>query len=255
MNRLEENVKQRKKQLIFAHRGASFIFPENTMVAFREALHQRADGIEIDVQLTKDGHPIIMHDEKVNRTTNGQGYIKDFTLEEIKRLDAGSWKSKRFAGEKVPTLKELFQWVKETSLYINIELKNNIIEYPLLEEKILELIADFKIEERIIISSFNHQSLAKVHQLQPSMETAILHMESLFEPCYYVKSFGATSLHSYWPLLLPDFMDEMNRESIPVRAFTVNKEKQMKTCLSIGCAAIITDLPDKALQIRESLNR
>ena len=105
---------------IYAHRGASKYAPENTMPAFQLALDMNADGIETDVQLTKDGVPILIHDEKLKRTTTGSGYVKDYTLEELQQLDAGSWFDATFTGTKLITLEQLLQWIKPTYLLLNL---------------------------------------------------------------------------------------------------------------------------------------
>ena len=125
---------------VFAHRGYSAKYPENTMAAFKAALKFNVDGIELDVHETKDGALVVIHDEKVNRTTNGKGYVKDYTLKQIKELDAGSWFNKNFKGEKIPTLKEVLQLVKPTGKIVNIELKSNIIPYDGMDLKVVELI-------------------------------------------------------------------------------------------------------------------
>src|SRR5699024_890318 len=115
------------KMMIFAHRGASHIFPENTLPAFKKALQLGANGLEFDVHLTKDGHPVIIHDEKVNRTTTGKGFVKQHTLNEIKKLNAGSWFHHRYAHLKIPTLEDIFKKATHYPTLLNIELKNVLI--------------------------------------------------------------------------------------------------------------------------------
>lgn len=125
-----------KKILNVAHRGLSGLYPENTMIAFRKAIEADCDGIEMDVHLTRDGVPVVIHDEEVDRTTNGSGYVKDFTYEQLCNLDAGIKFSDEFKGEKIPTLKEFFDFMKDNDKLINIELKNSIIHYEGLEKGI-----------------------------------------------------------------------------------------------------------------------
>ena len=133
---------------VFAHRGYSGKYPENTMLAFREAEKVGADGIELDVQLTKDGQIVIIHDETLNRTTNGKGYVKDYTLAELKALDASVIKGTEFSPQRIPTLEEYCDWVKGTGLVTNVELKSSIVYYPELEEKTAEMIKAFGLEDR-----------------------------------------------------------------------------------------------------------
>ncbi len=126
---------------IFAHRGASGYAPENTMAAFQLAYWQGADGIETDVHLTKDNIPVLMHDERVNRTTDGSGFIQGYTLHQLKQLDTGSWFSPKFTGSRVVTLDEFLVWIRDKALYLNIELKNNKIDYKNLETIVYDKIA------------------------------------------------------------------------------------------------------------------
>ncbi len=121
---------------ILAHRGASAYAPENTMAAFKKAIEMNADGIELDVHLSKDGYIVIIHDERVDRTTDGKGEVKDFSLDELKKLDAGSWFSDEYKGEKIPTLEELLSLIKNTEIYLNIEIKAGYRVYPDIEEKL-----------------------------------------------------------------------------------------------------------------------
>ena len=159
---------------VFAHRGYSGKYPENTMLAFREAEKVGADGIELDVQLTKDGQIVIIHDETLNRTTNGKGYVKDYTLAELKALDASVIKGTEFSPQRIPTLEEYCDWVKGTGLVTNVELKSSIVYYPELEEKTAEMIKAFGLEDRMIFSSFNHLSIVRMKQLLPQCPVGAL---------------------------------------------------------------------------------
>ena len=147
---------------VFAHRGYSGKYPENTMLAFREAEKTGADGIELDVQLTKDGEIVIIHDETLERTTTGTGWVKDHTLAELKALDASIIKGTAYSPERIPTLEEYCRWVKDTKLVTNIELKTSIVYYPEIEEKTAEMVKAFGLEDRMIFSSFNHLSIVRM---------------------------------------------------------------------------------------------
>ena len=159
-----------------AHRGASGQAPENTMAAFDKALEYHADYFEVDVQMTKDGELILMHDTTVDRTTNGTGAVKDFTFEEIRQLDAGSWFHKSFAGEKVPTLGEALDRYNNGEIGILIELKNPEL-YPGIEQKITDELVKRNItneNSNIIVQSFNWEAVKQIHQLLPSVPTGVL---------------------------------------------------------------------------------
>lgn len=234
---------------IFGHRGSAGTHPENTMISFKEAARVGADGIELDVQLSKDGTIVVIHDETVKRTTNGKGWIKDLTLKEIKKLDA-SYKFKGkygFCG--IPTLDEVFEWAKTNDILINVELKNSLIDYDGLEEKTIALIKKYNFEKRVFLSSFNHYSMVKCHQLEPAIETALLFMEGLFEPWKYAKWLGAKAIHPYHPVAKEEFIKQSRESGISVRTFTVNEVKLMKKLLSYEIDAIITDYPEKAVKL------
>lgn len=149
------------KTKIFAHRGSAGTHPENTMAAFREAERVGADGIELDVHLTKDNEVVVIHDSTADRTTNGTGEMRNLTLKELRKLDAGLNYSKKYKGERIPALKEVLSWMQENTLELNIELKNVTVEYPGFEEKLLEEVVEFGMEERLFLSSFNHYALQK----------------------------------------------------------------------------------------------
>lgn len=158
--------------LSIAHRGASSFAPENTRSAFHKAVELRADYLEFDVHLSKDGELIIMHDDKIDRTTNGSGYIKDLTLEDLKTLDAGGTFSPEFQGEPIMTLNELLEEFYD-QIGLLIELKNPQ-SYPGIEEKVVSLLMDYDDISSIIIQSFDVDSMRKIHTLLPEIEVAIL---------------------------------------------------------------------------------
>lgn len=240
--------------LIFAHRGSAGTHPENTMAAFEAAVKAGAEGLEIDIHLTKDGVPVVIHDDTVDRTTNGTGRVKDYTLEELKKLDAGSWFNANFEGAVIPTLEEVLHWMSPTSLLLNIELKSGVVRYEGIEQKALDLVRKYDLMERVIFSSFNHYSLVEIKRLEPSADTAILFMEGIYEPWDYAKRIGASGLHCFLPVAVPELFQGAAQAGMPVRPFPVNKDEHMAGLIKAGCAAIITDWPDKAMQIRQSLS-
>ncbi|WP_048600940.1 glycerophosphodiester phosphodiesterase [Rubeoparvulum massiliense] len=240
---------------IFAHRGSKGTHPENTMAAFREAVRLGADGIELDVHLTRDKQVVVIHDEKVDRTTNGTGFVKDHSLQELKQLDAGSWFHPSYEQETIPTLEEVFTLIRETPLQVNIELKTDHIQYEGIEDQVIQLVRQHQLEDRVILSSFNHYSLVKTKQLAPEMETGILFMEGLFEPWEYAKRLGASALHCYYPIAFSPIGIEALQQGMAVRPFTVNHEEHMKQLFQQKISAIITDYPGKALEIKRSYNK
>lgn len=233
----------------FAHRGASGTCPENTMAAFVKALQLGANGIETDVQMTKDGQLVLIHDETVKRTTGSDGWVKDYTLEELKKLDAGSWYGEEFRGEPIPTLEELLVLAKEHNLHVNIEFKNGVVQYPELEKKTIELVRQYDMMEQVIVSSFNHYSLVLTKQLAPEMQTGILYMEGLYEPWVYAKRIGATALHAFRVAVRKEWVEQAREQGIRYHPFTVNEEQEMQALLHAGVSGIITDYPDKLAKL------
>lgn len=239
---------------IIAHRGYNSKYPENTMLAFREAEKVGADGIELDVQLTKDGEIVVIHDETIDRTTNGTGYIKDMTYEELRKFVVRDKQKKIGAKEQIPSLIEVLEWLKTNTLICNIELKNGIFPYKGMEEKVIELVRSFRLTDRIILSSFNHYSIVYCHRLAPEIETAPLYSEGLYMPWIYAQSIRAKGIHPQYRAVTEQIIRQSIENGIAVRPYTVNKESVMTKLLQANCTAIITDDPLKAKQLKQSLN-
>ncbi|MBM7646148.1 glycerophosphoryl diester phosphodiesterase [Scopulibacillus daqui] len=237
---------------IFAHRGYSAKYPENTMPAFLAAHQCGAHGIELDVQLSKDGVPVIIHDEAVNRTTNGKGLVKDMTASCLTKLNAGQrfkWLNRKAA---IPTLEEVLDWLSKTNLILNIELKNSVFPYKGMEEKVIKMVHDFDLSSRIIYSSFNHDSLVKIHKIDSSAETAALYKKAMPVPWEYAKSIHASAIHPHYRNVTKELIETAQQHHIQVRAYTVNKTKLIKQLISWKIAGIITDNPCHALSCLES---
>lgn len=237
--------------LIFAHRGYSAANPENTMKSFFEAEKAQADGIELDVQLSKDGEVVVIHDEKVNRTTNGTGFVKDLTYKELRKLDAGYQKKTFLKKEPIPSLQEVLEWMTTNNMACNIELKNGIVPYKGMEEKVISLIRKYELSDRIVISSFNHYSITYSYRMAPEIETAPLYGEGLFMPWVYAQSIKAKGIHPHYIAAPNEIITESMKNGIAVRPYTVNKEEEMRRLFNIGCTALITDDPVKALRIKK----
>lgn len=234
---------------VWAHRGASGYYPENTISSFEGAIKQNADGIELDVHLSKDGYLIVCHDETLNRTTNGKGFIKQYDLYELKQLDAGSWYDKKFKGEKIPLLEEVIDLIKGTKMELNIELKAGSIFYPVIEEKVLKMVDKYGIKKQVIISSFDHYSLVKIKDLDKDIKTGILYMEALYKPLDYVKTTKANALHPNYITLTKDIVDEAKAIGIDVNPYTINNEEHVRMIKPMNVNAIITNYPDKVKAI------
>lgn len=237
---------------IFAHRGYSAKYPENTLAAFRAAAQLPIHGVELDVHLTKDRQIVVIHDELVKRTSNGKGYVKDLTLEQLREYDFGSWFSEEFAGEKIPTLHEVLTIFKDTHHRINIELKSDIFIYPLLEEMVLKEVESFQFEDRVILSSFDHEAVAKIARLAPDIENAPIFSTMILHVADYQKTIPAKALHV--PLtsaVRRPVLDAIQRGSV-VRVWTVNKVEKLDVLKEIGVDGIFTDEPEKMMEYMSS---
>lgn len=196
---------------IWAHRGCSQRYPENTLLAFEKAMQINGlTGIELDIQLTKDGHMVVIHDEKVDRTTNGCGNVKDFTLEEIRRLKCRK-------KQRIPMIEEVLDLLEPAmrdGLLLNIELKNGLYRYEGMEEKITELIRERRLEEYVIYSTFYARSAKKLRELVPDAEIGIL--DRRLSDCLYKMQggCGANALHPFWRGI-----DTETDKEIPIRAW------------------------------------
>ena len=184
---------------IWAHRGCSQLYPENTLLAFEKAAAvQNLTGIELDIQITKDGELVVIHDERVDRTTEGIGFVRDYTLSQLKKLHiyADSHPS-----QMIPTMNEVFDMLEQklkTGFRLNIELKNGIFPYDGMEEKIVELVHKRGLQEAVVYSTFYAKSLEKLRKADKNAELGIL--DSRVSDCLYKAKgdCGAVALHPFW---------------------------------------------------------
>jgi glycerophosphoryl diester phosphodiesterase len=229
--------------LIYAHRGASDIRPENTLPAFAAAVAQGANGIECDVQLTRDGHAVIIHDYTLNRTTNGHGKVADHTLKQIKSLSAGAWFSPRYKNVRVPTLDEVLKKVKKTDLMLNVEMKNFPILQQGLEEKVAELIAKYNLYEQTIVSSFIPASLAKLKKINRKIQTALLYFGRLEKPWLLARELNAQFVHPPPEQVSEEYVDIMQKKGIFVCPYRVDEKETIAKMITCGVNGVITTKP------------
>jgi len=240
--------------MIQAHRGASAYCPENTLEAFSKAIEQGADGIELDVHLTKEGEVVVAHDERLERVSNGTGYINDHTLEELKSLDF----AKLLPGPvcRIPTLSEVFSLVKPSSLSVNIELKTTERLYPGLCGKLAALVEEFGMGERILYSSFNHYSLQEIRQIDPKVKIGLLYQLGMVDPWVYANYVGADAIHPHYYVVaaLPETVERCHENGVKVNVWTVDDGEAIKMMLKSGVDGIITNKPDVALMCRDAFS-
>lgn len=274
---------------IYGHRGDKGNYPENTLLGFQRAIEKGVDGLELDVHLTKDGEVVVIHDETLDRTTDGTGWIKDLTLKEIKQYSAGrpfthfSAYDVSWVNEKVPTLSEVLQFIKPYPVELNIELKTSIIPYIGIEEKVLAIVEQLGHGREVIYSSFHLPTLLRLKQINPNAKIAWLLNEAITIPEDYLNSLGLEAFHLNKNIVLPKArifqqisdlihesqlqlpkegegyienklrqFDHQAFESLlhKTRVWTINDPNEINQLLDLEVSAIITDFPERALALR-----
>jgi len=234
-----------ERTLVFGHRGASAYAPMNTIPAFELAKKQGADGIELDVHRTKDGHVIILHDFSVDSTTDGTGDINDMTLAQLKQLDAGSWFHPSFANTRIPTLEEVFLAVGR-HLFINIEIKSRQVESDGLEALVAQLVHDYGLAERVIVSSFNPYVLVRFRALLPN--TPLAYLTAPDELFVKPANLSFEVHHPYQGVLNAESIAKYRTEAKFINTWTVNDNARAIELAKMGVNGLISDKPDEILR-------
>lgn len=228
---------------IYAHRGASGDAPENTIAAFQLALEQGADGIELDVTLTKDGQIVVIHDDTIDRTTTGEGNVRNLTLTQLQSFDAGQ-------GERIPTLEEVFDRFGRKFL-INIELKSVLNIFNALPIKVAQLVDAYHLSEYVLISSFNPFSLIRFHRRCPEAKVGLLTLPNMSDKWIW-RLFNFNALHPHHIDVDLAFVEKAHQNDREVNVWTVDSPEEIKRLLSINVDGIITNYPLRAREVLES---
>lgn len=257
------NVRTDGGVLVIAHRGGPGLNPENTLEAFRNAQRLGADVVELDIHTSKDGHMVIMHDDDIDRTTNGSGNVRDYTLAELKGFDAGyNWtndegKTYPFRGKgiQIPTLEEVISEIKTN---IIIEIKQ---EEPSLIKPLAALIRKHGIEDRIIVASFSNKALIEFRKEMPEVATStnkseavrffmlnMFHLAGFYNPSPAV-ALQVPEFHSGKKVITKRFVNTAKSHGLEVHAWTINEVDDMKRMIEIGVEGIVTDYPDRLLKL------
>jgi glycerophosphoryl diester phosphodiesterase len=238
---------------IWAHRGARREAPENTLPAFELAVAQGADGIEFDVQLTADGAVVVIHDEVVDRTTNGSGPVLGATLAQLRRLDASAGVAGH-AGVRIPTLAETLDLLAPTGLMLNIELKNSEEDYPGLEEQVLAAVAAHDLADRVVLSTFNHYSLKRFQAIGTTSQLGMLYSDPLYKPWRYASRLGVGAIHPPARFVLgAGWVRHAHAAGLAVRPWVVNSERSLARMARWGVDGVFTDVPAAAVALRSRL--
>jgi glycerophosphoryl diester phosphodiesterase len=234
------------KPLILAHRGACADAPENTLAAFARAFELGADGVELDVTLTRDGVPVVIHDDTVDRTTNSKGAVAALTLAEIQQLDAGAWFGEKFRGERIPTLAQVFDLVPAGKI-VNVEIKGTSVRDDGLPLAIIRVIEDKNFAERVILSSFNPFALYRAAFLAPRLPRGLLYAATL--PIYLRRAWlrpiaRVTAMHPDHTLVTRRFVRWTRAKKYKINTWTVDDPGEARRLADLGVDAIITNKPD-----------
>ena len=228
---------------IWAHRGASAYAPENTIPAFELAIEMGADGVEFDVHRTADNHLVVIHDETIDRTSDGAGRVVDMTLDELRRHDYGD-------GATIPLLAEVLELFRPTGMLVNAELKSSIEFYPGIEHDVRGVVEEMGMAERVLYSSFNHYTLAGLRDHVAPDKLGLLLSNGIFEPWEYARRFGAGALHpGFFLLQQPGYVEAAHEAGVRVNAWTVDEPEHIRFVASLGVDAIVTNVPDVAREV------
>ncbi|MCY3976508.1 MAG: glycerophosphodiester phosphodiesterase [Chloroflexi bacterium] len=229
--------------LIFGHRGAMARAPMNTMASFELAMQQGADGIELDVHLSRDGQLVVIHDDSVDATSDGQGKVADMTLDQLKRLDAGAWYSDEFAGQRIPTLDEVFDAFGD-GMFINVEIKSSRETVDRLEKRLAECLRRHNMRERVIVSCFDPVILRRVKQMMPLVLMGFLYAPAM--PAAHnllLKEFRHEARHPLHVMVDEGYMKWARAQDYYVNVWTVNDPERARQLKRLGVNTIMTDDP------------
>ena len=253
------HLKQEKSPLVIAHRGSSGLAPENTLAAIQKSIDSGVDMIEVDLHLSKEGEVIILHDATLERTTNGSGEARDFTMEELQQLDAGSWFSEAFTGEKIPILSEVFELV-QGKIVLLLELKKGEKGlYEGIEKAVVDQVRAYGLEKQVVLQSFESEVVDELVRIAPDMEVHKLYVGRLPGiPIYNDEAYkrgdvlhypGVAAINSYYKLLHRRTVHQAHKIGKKVYVYTVNEEADMNKMIDYGVDGIITNYPDRLIEI------
>jgi glycerophosphoryl diester phosphodiesterase len=226
--------------LAVAHRGASRYAPENTLPAFALALDEGVPAVECDIQRTRDGRVVVIHDQAVDRTTDGSGAVAALTYEELRRLDAGRWFAPEFAGTRVPLLDEVLDLVRGRGL-LKIEIKNAPTFYEGIEQQALDAIRHRGMEEHALLMSFDHESVRTVRAQSPQSPTGVIYAARLVDGPAAARAAGADALCLHWAYATEDVVAGAHVAGLRVLVWTVDEEDAFRRCLALGVDGVTSN--------------
>jgi glycerophosphoryl diester phosphodiesterase len=238
--------------IVLAHRGASAYAPQNTIPSFKKALEMKAQGIELDVQLSSDGVPVIIHDFMLDKTTDLSGFVHTHSWQELRKADAGLWFGQEFRGTQIPSLEEVLALIPKDVL-LNVEIKSiTSLNQPV--APIVSQILNQETDRNLIVSSFNHPILKEFQSLSPDVKLGILTANDFIDFPSYVESSGIRpySIHPEASYLSSRFIGDCHKREWKVMTYTINSVPQSRMVESLGTDGIFSDYPDLNNDIQNS---
>lgn len=239
---------QQGRPLVIGHRGAMGYAPENTLASFELALEQGADMVELDVHLSRDGQVVVLHDEQLDRTTDGQGLVRDWSVAELRRLDAGAWFDPRFAGQRLPTLQEVLEWAADRA-HLAIEIKNGPLYYDGIEAKVVELLGRHGLRQRAIVISFDHLALRRVRALDEGLLTGALYACRPADPVGLATAAGAQLLEPQWSYVTAADVAIAHAAGLLVSTWATSDLDALRGLVAAGVDGIATNHPDRLARL------
>jgi glycerophosphoryl diester phosphodiesterase len=234
---------------VIAHRGASGGAPENTLAAFQRAVELGALFIETDLHLTRDAHFVAIHDSTLERTTNGRGSVHDFSLAELRQLDAGHWFDREFMGERIPTLEEILSFSREHDVVFYLEVKYNAAWG--MHHALVAALHTAENAARTILISFDPSTVTAIRQLDPAIMIGLLFDDDKRDIVKTAVDAGARQICPRASVVTRELVEEAHRSDLHVATWTVNKPDQMRELAAIGVDGIMTDFPDRLRAVLE----
>lgn len=246
---------------IISHRGANRVAPQNTLPAFEESLKIGVDGFETDIHLTRDGVPVICHNYKIDKTSDGNGKITDMTYDEFKSYDFGGYFSPEYKGTTAPSLDEFLKLCKTAELeIINIEIKPSLNNDMSIVPKTIQMVKDYGLFDKLLISSFSSKMLLVAKKIDKNCKTAYLYSPDKREArsiwrraSDFARELGADAIHPNKLYVTKDYVKRAHDIGVAVNVWTVNKPKEMEKLIKMGVDGLITDFPDVAKKVIEAI--
>tara|TARA_B100000575_G_C23139934_1_gene663112 strand:+ start:4189 stop:5082 length:894 start_codon:yes stop_codon:yes gene_type:complete len=243
---------------VIAHRGLSGSYPENTLSAFQAAIDIQAEMVELDVSISKDGIPVVVHDRTVDRTTDFEGDVQSFSLEELKRMEVGAWFSEEFRGEEFPTLRNSLELMKD-EIAVNIEIKSEAVSDETqggVVDKALQIVKDLDMSSSVIFSSFDYRVMEQMNVLDPKIPKALLYEASQSDgllPSELVQKYKIDVFNCSYRQLSEEWINDLQKHKIPYFVYTVNEPELMKEFIEKGVSGIFTDFPQELIKTVENM--